>query len=125
MERRGVTEENYATPEGAALRQAARGHAKTPESPSRAKKNPERYREYLHRKQDLYEQVIAKKERLFSTRIKYRANRAINNVTAMPVTGGGTRAPKMSYLRRFLAMTEDDIVDVDWSNDEWHFIFYH
>lgn len=48
LARHGVTRESYDS--GAPLPDAARGHAKTPEHPKEARRNPKKYHEYLDRK---------------------------------------------------------------------------
>lgn len=122
LERKGVTAKNYNTPKGAALRQAARGHGKTPEHPERARKQPAKYREYISRRTDDLRQVIARKERLFGDRIKYRQRGNENSVSKNPQT---SEPPRLDYMRRFLRMTSDEVDLIDWSDDEWGFLFYH
>lgn len=122
MEKAGLNARNWGTKRGDTLRQAARGHGKTPEHPARAKKDPERYREYMQAKQDFMRQVIARKERVFGDRIKYSPRRSVENVNRNPRT---ERPPRRDYMKRFLAMRERDLDEIDWSDTEWSFLFYH
>lgn len=129
LERHGITEKNYRSPEVAELRKAARRHTKTPERPERALRNPGKYPEYLKKLDDLTAQIRAHKHRLFDGRInprtklaQYDKRRSDNNARINPVTKS---PPNRAYVKRFLAMTEADIIDIDWSDDDWGFLFYH
>jgi len=122
LSKHGLTEKNYNTPEGARLRQTARGHGKTPEHPERANKQPARYREYLNKGEDELRQVMARKERLFGDRIKYRPRSSENATHRNPQT---KQRPRLDYMRRFLRMTPDQVNLIDWSDKEWGFLFYH
>lgn len=117
----GITPKQYS--EGKSL-SAARGHAKTPEHPERATRNPAKFPEYLSKRSDEMRQLIARKERVFGDRIKYRARSSERHARTNPQPSTGGKV-NQSYVRRFLRMTEDQILLIDWSNDEWGFLFYH
>jgi hypothetical protein len=123
MSKAGLNAKNWASKDGAAIRQAARGHGKTPEHPERAVKSPERFREYLDKRVDLERRVIAKKDRVWGSTLKFNAVRANSNVFLNPVTG---RPPSVKYMNRFLKMSVAEIERINWKqDDEWAFLFYH
>ncbi len=124
LERHGITARNYNTPKGAEIRAKARGHGKTPERPERAAKNPDKYPEYLESRKTLLQHVSERKRRLFSTTVKYRERASDRNVLRNPNPSTGGRI-NLAYVRRFLRMTESEIDDIDWSDDEWGFLYYH
>lgn len=101
---------------------AARGHAKTPERPERAARNPSKYPDYIANRSRLAAQVFAKKQRLFGDSHKWNASRARAAIGRNPAT---KRAPSIAHMNMFLAMNESDILDIDWQDDDWAFIFYH
>lgn len=127
LTRAGITEHNYGTPEGAALRQRARGHGHTPEHPDRAAKNPSRYPDYVRQASDDHRQVIARKEALWGDLHSWRPRNAERNVLIgwKARSNGRLMKAKTSYMRRFLRMTADEVLSIDWSDDEWGFLFYH
>lgn len=128
MSSNGLTAKNWNTKKGAELRRIARGHSTTPERPERAEKNPEKYKEYIERRKAEIDAVDARKVLLFSDKIKYNAKRSINNVKVNPKweTGNATsKRPRSKYMKRFLSMSYDDVLAVDWSDDDWGFLFYH
>lgn len=126
LARHGVTEQNYRD----ISRSSARGHAKTPEHPSEARKHPERYREYNRKhapKQGpgltLTQQIVAKKQRLWGTVHKFDPAKARKFARVNPVTG---ERPDPEYVAEFLGMSDDDFESaIDWGDPEWGFIFYH
>ena len=127
MSRHGATQSNWQT----FNRTTARGHAKTPERPSDVFKHPEKYQTYIkkHRKptggppvRSQAQQVIAKKERLFSDRIKYNDRNSAKAVFRNPVT---KRPPDPERLAEFLRMKAAEIENLDWSKNEWAFLYYH
>jgi hypothetical protein len=122
LESKGITEANRFTPQAKATRQAARGHGKTPEHPDRAAKQPEKFTEYINRKASLHEAFKAKKIAMFGDQIKYKPSRSEKNANINPRT---KKPPNPVYMRRFLAMTLDDVLLIDWSDDEWAILFYH
>jgi hypothetical protein len=122
LERHGITKQNYRDPSASAKRQTARSHAKTPEHPERAKRNPERYKEYLSLRADETRQVIARKDRLFGDRVKFNSKHSEKYVMINPKT---EKPPDINYMRRFLRMTDEEIESIDWRDDEWSFIYYH
>lgn len=137
MGKGGLNAKNWATPEGARLRQAARGHGETPERPERALKNPKRYRKYLEESTSLVDKVIAHKELLWGNTFKYRVKGSINAVLN-PKTKDRTvdgkhvksRSIKLNRAaaRQFLKMTLTDLDELDgdwWEDDKWCFLFYH
>lgn len=127
LSRAGITKRDYESnsPELRARRRAARGHATTPERPERAQRNPAKYATYLATRDQLQQQVIARKARLFGDRIRYNSGRSKTNVSKY--------RPNMANMRRFLAVDfkniDDFIESILDSNgrlpDEWAFIGYH
>lgn len=129
LERHGLTEKNYRdnTPEVKAMRTAARRHTKTPERPERAARDRGKYSEYLQKREAEIRNVIERKARLFGTdsnfkTVKYRPRSSERNAMHNPKTDA---RPNRAYMRRFLRMTVDQILAIDWSDDEWGFLFYH
>ena len=128
LARAGITKRDYETnsPELRAKRKAARGHATTPERPERAQRNPAKYATYLATRDQLQQQVIARKARLFGDRVRYNSGRSKTNVSKY--------RPSMANMRRFLAVDYsriDDFLDEILAEnggklpDEWAFIGYH
>jgi hypothetical protein len=122
MAGKGITEAMWDTPEADRIRKGARGHATTPERPSQASKRPDKYPEYVQRRSDEMRQLQARKQRLFGDRIKYNNGRSYKATLTNPRT---QEPPKTSYVRKFLRMTETQIEQINWSDDEWGFLFYH
>lgn len=122
MQSHGLTARNWNTKKGDELRKAARGHAKTPERPTQAAKHPAQFKEYNQRRANEMQALQARKKALFGNRIKYRQRASDNNAIKNPSTGG---AVNREYVRRFLRMTPDQVDLIDWTNDEWGFLFYH
>lgn len=122
MKKHGLNGRNWSSKKGAELRKAARGHARTPERPTQAERNPAKYPEYVSRRGDEQRQLEARKQVLFGDRIKYRRGRSISAATINPRT---KIRPRTDYVRRFLRMSSADVENVDWSDDEWGFLFYH
>lgn len=127
MEANGLTARNWDTPAGAKLRTKARGHAKTPERPERAIKNPGRYREYLEQSSSLVDRVIAHKELLWGSVHKYRAKGAIGAVIRPRTRSGKSKPLNRANARKFLQMTQRDLDGLGewWLDDDWCFLFYH
>lgn len=131
LSRKGITEGNYNTPAADALRQAARGHAKTPERPSRASRNPTRYADYVRARTTIIRQVEARKAQIFGSGY-YNANRASRHIQALPGGPNEGRGASLVLMRRFLTMTSDEAhawasraarnIDED---GDWSFLFYH
>jgi len=122
MQAKGLNGRNWNSKKADAIRREARGHAKTPERPEQSMRHPGKYPEYEKNQQNLTRQLITHKARLFGGRIKYRPRGSAANARQNPQTG---RRPNPAFIRRFLKMTEADVIHVDWSNDEWGFLFYH
>lgn len=131
MQGKGLTSRNWSTAKGAELRKVARGHATTPERPSQAERNPDKYPAYVSRKSSLAQRVIDHKHLLFSgvNRYKgaksYAAYNAERSAKAALVNPETEESPRTDYVKQFLKMTYDDIVQIDWSDDDWAFLFYH
>lgn len=121
LERHGINESNYRT----ANRRKARGHEHTPERPSEVygkDRLPPRLVDYANRHRYLMRQVVRRKDELFGSTLKWNVQRATRNVGENPVTH---KPVPVAMMERFLTMSEDDIVDIDWANDDWAFLFYH
>lgn len=121
LEKHGINESNYRT----ASKAKARGHEHTPERPSQVygkKRINPRYVEYANRHVGMVRQVIRKKDRLFGSTLKWNVQRANRNVHENPATH---TPPTIAEMRAFLDMSPQDIIDIDWANDDWAFLFYH
>lgn len=119
LERGGITRSTFAT----ADKSAARGHKATPEHPQEAILKPHKYERYVQDRSDEMRQVIARKERIWGHRPKYKRGRSARAVTEPnPVT---KKLPTIQAMRAFLRMSDDDIAELDWRDDEWWFLFYH
>lgn len=129
--RAGVTPEQHAA--GVNL-SAARGHARTPERPERATRNPDKYAGYLERRSDLVERVKSLKARIWGDRLQYkRGQESRKAVDVNPITNGPLDR-KLAY--RFLKMSTDEaermvsrvaraIAADQHDMDDWAFLFYH
>lgn len=122
MEKHGLNSRNWGTKRGDALRTVARGHGATPERPERAAKHPDKYSRYVQRRTDESIALWAKKQLLFSDRVKWRPRRAEEATRVNPQTN---RPPRKKYVRLFLDMKPGMVDEIDWSDDEWGFLFYH
>jgi hypothetical protein len=123
LERNGITRDNYQS----ASKAKARGHEHTPERPSQTfakdpSKVPARYRAYAQRQQSLTQRVAAHKRRLFRTSLKYNPARSNRNVRLNPAT---KRPPSRQAMEHFLTLGPDDVLNIDWSDDENAYLFYH
>jgi hypothetical protein len=110
---------------GASLK-AARGHAATPERPSRAyqPQNREKYSGYLERRATLERKVAVKKQEIWGATENFNARRSQQNIHEMPTSGDPA---KMANMARFIELGEDlfDEPDFDWDDDQWEFLYYH
>ena len=118
LERGGITRQNYET----ADRKAARGHATTPEHPRDAERHPGQYRDYITSRTSDERQVIARKERIWGTSPRFDPGRSAQMVRRNPRTKS---VPSLALMRRFLRMSDDEVSEIDWSDDDWAFLFYH
>jgi hypothetical protein len=100
----GITRADYER--GASLT-SARGHAKTPERPERAKSKPERYKEYLAKRARLEKKVKAKKQQMFGSSRKFSKKRSDDAVANAP----------MALLQRFLDDDSPYYEDYLWDSD--------
>jgi hypothetical protein len=124
-------------------RKAARGHAKTPERPSRAQRHPDLYPDYISTRNQLARQVASRKERIWGTVHKYNVNRGNGNIRAIPSVGSeGTmnsnagHSPTIAAMRKFMAMSDSEAEawastvgrlasHGDHSQQDFYFMFYH
>jgi len=121
LEKHGINESNYRT----ASRTKARGHEFTPERPSQIigkdRISPSHV-EYANNYNRLERAAMRKKSRMFGSTLKWNKQRADDNIRRNPQT---KKAPTIAQLRRFLDMDMDEFIDIDWSDDDWAFLFYH
>lgn len=120
LERGGITRQDYQS--GASL-ESVRGHAKTPERPERAEKNPQKYKDYLAQRGALERTIKARKLGFFGDNHKFRAARSDKNVKKNPVTG---KQVPLADLR--LAVAADETQWLQWMREDserWAFLFYH
>lgn len=120
-------------------RSAARGHAKTPERPERAIKNPGKYREYLEESKSLVDRVIAHKELIWGDVHKFKGKGGYRTRGSIESVINPKTKPKPGYpkgksiklnrakARKFLKMTQSDLDGLEnwWDDDDWCFLFYH
>ncbi len=101
----------------------ARGHGKTPENPHRAElpQHRERYSEYIERRKRLKAQVDAKKAEIFGNNDKWRRDRSDRYTEHNPETN---QPPRLDYMERFVD-DDFDIAEIDWTDDDWAFLYYH
>lgn len=126
LARKGITREAYES--GVSLT-GARGHAETPERPERAEgtKGSAKYQAYLRRRKQLEDDLVAKKERVFSGSHKWNPVHSMEYVKHK-VTGK-TR-PTITDMKRALKMTDQEMEEAaddsggNWE-DQWWFFFYH
>lgn len=105
LERAGITPQAY---ESGVNVSAARGHAATPERPSRAANNPAKYARYLQRQSAIRQAVIDKKHKIFGGLRAYNAQRSAQQVL---------RSDDLQAMRRFLAASDDDAYDMHSEQD--------
>lgn len=121
----GITPSRHAAGENLSR---ARGHAHTPEHPNDVLRMPpakrQTYQGYIQERSTDIRQVIARKERIWGNRPKFKATRSAQAVQQRMLSAG--HVPKLSYMRRFLRMSVEEIEALMWWTDpEWHFLFYH
>lgn len=130
MARHGATESNWQTFD----RTVARGHGATPEKPKYAAKNPQKYSKYIEKRApkesepvetrfSLAQQVIARKQKLFGEYIKFNAKHSKAYVYKPPTPGNVP--PTEERMRRFLRMKDEELAEIEWSENEWAFLYYH
>lgn len=122
LERGGITRAEYQA--GASV-SAARGHAATPERPSRAEANPEKYAAYLFKRDKYVQTILRAKGQAFSSRDTYKAKSSrwhVNNFQ-----NGKTRS--IASLKRIVAAIEahDNLDDAmqDLESDDVDALYYH
>ena len=131
LERHGVTRQAY---ESGAPLTGARGHAFTPERPSRAERTPDRYRAYLRRQGTGMRMVTTEGVQILQG--LSRAERSLvgahdNAVRAYLGHGGEIGSPYRSRLTDFHGRTvrgylpgSDDLADFEFETGEDHIDFY-
>ena len=97
----------------------ARGHKATPEHPEEAR--PDKHQSYYQRRKALVNRANAKKEELFGPSDGWRKDRSDKNTAKNPITGHG---PSLKMLEQFLS-DDFDIAEIDWTDDDWAFLYYH
>lgn len=121
LENKGITAEQYNS--GVPLK-VARGHGKTPESPRRHY-DPEKYRDYKERREDLERRLAEKKTELFGDRPRdvrhgprWNEERSAENIRKY--------APSMKLLRWAIEASEDELIDAIRDDpDTYAFLGYH
>jgi len=132
LTRNGVTPGDYSS--GVSLSHA-RGHAKTPEHPVRAQRNPQRYPEYVAKRkpsyglpkpiirQQLEQQIMDRKRRLWGGVFKFRDNASDRNVRVNPRT---KRPPSVADLEYLMEASDAEWETLANSQDRrWAILWYH
>lgn len=133
MQGKGFTARNWNTKKGDAMRAAARGHATTPERPSQAVRNPERFQRYLDDTASLLAKVKARKKALWGDVHGWNGKRAMEAAELNPLTGARI---DRALMKRFLAMPQHEAEEMasrashamirnEKLYREWAFLFYH
>ena len=126
--------ENYARKHGVSVseaRTAARGHARTPERPERVigrEHVPPKYQDWLNRWKNDVDAVNAKKRRVFplpGSKKRLSQKRSDRNTETNGAIPGASGRPNRARMRQFLNMNDAEIADIDWSDTDWGFLFYH
>jgi len=78
--------------------------------------------EYANNRGRLENAAMRKKDRMFGSTLKWNQQRAARNLQRNPNT---KKPPTLAQLQAFLDMDMDELVDIDWSDDDWAFLFYH
>lgn len=104
LERSGISRRDY---ERGASVSAARGHAETPEHPSRA--TSESHPAYTARRERLLNEVAALKADVYSGRAKYNEQRSRKALDIRPTTGKKRGIASLKRLRKkYIAMLSDE-----------------
>lgn len=130
LQRNGISPAQYRAGESLSK---ARGHAKTPERPARASKNPEKYPEYIEKRSyakprplirdELEQRVMARKRRLWGAVFKFRDRASDKNVRINPAT---KRPPTVSDLQHLLSISDSAWDELAASQDKrWAILWYH
>lgn len=124
LERGGITRAAY---ESGASVSAARGHAATPEHPSQATRNPERFQAYLFKRDELIQNILRIKASRFGAMFNYNATRSRWNVNNF--INGKTRS--IESLRRVEAALKstssnnwDELIE-DLEEEDINALYYH
>lgn len=117
LERAGISQSDYIR--GIPL-SGARGHARTPERPATAERNPGRYQQYLSNRNSLVNKIQGLKANLFSGRPKWNAQHSRKSIESDPSTG---KPRSIASLRKILAKLEehDNSRDPFW--ERWDDVF--
>jgi hypothetical protein len=110
LQAKGLTATNYRTPQGASLRQAARGHGKTPEHPERIRQHPEKYPEYIERREATINRIMARKSRIYSSVHKWKPGSARDYLRNPRDRDDNPMSISATRLRQIAAMTDDQIM---------------
>lgn len=140
LEKGGVGRAQYES--GAPIR-SARGHAKTPESPTEYAKNPGRFKEYREKRKDLIQRVVDKKAAAFQAALRWNERNSEQFVRYGASNSGMkppsrlkmvekralfVRPPTTKQLQQIDAMTVDELIDFQYQvrlDDDWRFLWYH
>lgn len=125
LERAGISRRDY---ERGVSVSAARGHAATPERPSRA--SPERHPEYFSRRQALINSIVADKRSIYGSKENFNAKRSREAIANHPKTGKPRGIKELEKIaKKAAAMAnssyeEDDYYgEGDDYDDDW--LYYH
>ncbi len=143
LEKAGINKQSYE--QGVSLAKA-RGHAKTPEHPERAFKQPAKYPEYIRRRSrtkpsdtkrgirarvraKLYGVLLPWLEQQFMPNIRRQTWNP--NIVVIDKRLSNARNPETGELwdydamREFLEMDLADFPDIPWTALDWSFLWYH
>src|SRR5690349_17310855 len=117
---KGITPEMHAA--GESIR-AARGHARTPEHPQEAEKNPEKFKDYFGERRKLVLQVARRKAQLFGESHKFNRKRSQDIVN---MGWQGNNVPSNAKLRWAIEASEYELLDeIESGDEEYSFLWYH
>ena len=122
LERGGIDRESYDS--GASLA-GARGHEKTPERPERAEREPEKYQEYIFKRDALVADIMEIKRAAFGQSPKWNEKRAKKGVTHHPK---GKVRSQASLNRVWKAIRNTDdlyLTMMEMDDDDKDALFYH
>ena len=110
LQRAGITQADYES--GSSLSKA-RGHAHTPEHPSDAEKDKNRYKKYRDNRNRLVQMVIERKQRLFGSQTRYNHIHSVSYVKdGVPnLPGFEQTPPSVAELKAAVKKSDDQILN--------------
>lgn len=120
LARKGITPQMHAA--GESIR-AARGHARTPEHPAEAERNPEKFKDYFGERRKLILQVARRKAQLFGDSHKFNAKRSQDIIN---MGWDAKNVPSNAQLQWAINADEYELLDaIESGDEEYSFLWYH